>query len=228
SIKAERFKHIENQLRDDDLKGWDDIKVRIKQHLTPESVLFRHAIRLSIVLLISYIFVQVSNIEYGYWILLTALFVSQPNFNATKRRLRLRIVGTLVGIIFGYAILYFVPSVEGQLLLLVFSGILFFELRSKQYAQATAFITILALINWILLTALFVSQPNFNATKRRLRLRIVGTLVGIIFGYAILYFVPSVEGQLLLLVFSGILFFELRSKQYAQATAFITILALIN
>ncbi len=100
------------------------------------------------VLLIGYIFVQVTNIEYGYWILLTALFVSQPNFNATKRRLRLRIVGTLVGIILGYAILYFIPSIEGQLLLLVFSGVLFFELRSKQYAQATAFITILALINF--------------------------------------------------------------------------------
>jgi len=111
-------------------------------------VLFRHAIRLSIVLLVGYIFVQVTNIEYGYWILLTALFVSQPNFNATKRRLRLRIVGTLVGIILGYAVLYFVPSIEGQLLVLVISGVLFFELRSKQYAQATAFITILALINF--------------------------------------------------------------------------------
>ena len=111
-------------------------------------MLFRHAIRLSIVLLVGYIFVQVTNIEYGYWILLTALFVSQPNFNATKRRLRLRIVGTLVGIILGYAVLYFVPSIEGQLLVLVISGVLFFELRSKQYAQATAFITILALINF--------------------------------------------------------------------------------
>lgn len=147
-IKFDKAKHIENQLKDDDLKGWDDMVIRIKQHLTPESVLFRHAIRVSIVLLIGYIFVQVTNIEYGYWILLTALFVSQPNFNATKRRLRLRIVGTLVGIILGYAVLYFIPSIEGQLLLLVFSGVLFFELRSKQYAQATAFITILALINF--------------------------------------------------------------------------------
>ena len=148
NIKLDKAKHIESQLKDDDLKGWDDIKVRIKQHLTPESVLFRHAIRLSIVLLVGYIFVQVTSIEYGYWILLTALFVSQPNFNATKRRLRLRIVGTLVGIILGYAVLYFVPSIEGQLLVLVISGVLFFELRSKQYAQATAFITILALINF--------------------------------------------------------------------------------
>ena len=147
-IKFDKSKSIENQLKDDDLQGWDDIVIRIKQHLTPESVLFRHAIRLSIVLLIGYIFVQLTHIQYGYWILLTALFVSQPNFNATKRRLRLRIVGTLVGIILGYAILYFIPSVEGQLLLLILSGVLFFELRSKQYAQATAFITILALINF--------------------------------------------------------------------------------
>jgi len=167
-IKFDKSKHIENQLKDDDLKGWDDIVIRIKQHLTPESVLFRHAIRVSMVLLIGYIFVQVTNIEYGYWILLTALFVSQPNFNATKRRLRLRIVGTLVGIILGYAILYFIPSIEGQLLLLVFSGVLFFELRSKQYAQATAFITILALINFNL------DGMGFEAALPRM----IDTLIG--------------------------------------------------
>ena len=147
-ITLDQSKHIENQLKDDDLKGWDDIVIRIKQHLTPESVLFRHAIRVSVVLFVGYVFVQLTNIQYGYWILLTALFVSQPNFNATKRRLRLRIIGTLGGIILGYAILYFVPSIEGQLLLLILSGVLFFDLRSKQYAQATAFITIMALINF--------------------------------------------------------------------------------
>ena len=147
-INKDRTQHIENQLKDDDLKGWDDIVARIKQNLTPESVLFRHAIRVSIVLFIAYVFVEMTQIEYGYWILLTALFVSQPNFNATKRRLRLRIVGTLGGIILGYAILYFIPSIEGQLVMLIISAVLFFELRSKQYAQATAFITIMALINF--------------------------------------------------------------------------------
>ncbi|WP_288387799.1 YccS family putative transporter [uncultured Acinetobacter sp.] len=148
NIALDKVKQIDHQLKDDDLKGWNDIIVRIRQNLTPESVLFRHAVRLSVVLVVGYIFVQTTDIQYGYWILLTALFVCQPNFNATKRRLRLRIVGTLVGIIIGIAILYFVPSLEGQLLILVLSGVLFFELRSKQYAQATAFITILALINF--------------------------------------------------------------------------------
>ena len=155
----------EHQLKDDDLKGWNDIFVRVKQHLTPESVLFRHAVRLSIVLFIGYIFIQVTNIAYGYWILLTALFVCQPNFNATKRRLYLRIVGTLIGIIVGLAIIYFIPSLEGQLVMLVLSGVLFFELRSKQYAQATAFITILALINFNLGGSAFAAGfPRFIDT----------------------------------------------------------------
>ncbi len=45
NIKLDKSKHIEQQLKDDDLKSWDDIVIRIKQHLTPESVLFppRHS-----------------------------------------------------------------------------------------------------------------------------------------------------------------------------------------
>ena len=168
NIVFDKSKQLENQLKDDDLKGWDDIVIRIKQHLTPESVLFRHAIRLSFVLLVGYIFVQVTQIQYGYWIILTDLFVCQPNFNATKRRLRLRVVGTIIGIIIGEAVLYFIPSVEGQLLLLVLSGVLFFELRSKQYAQATAFITILALINFNL------DGLGFSAAVPRM----IDTLIG--------------------------------------------------
>lgn len=158
-------KHAESQLKDDDLKGWNDIMVRVKQHLTPESVLFRHAVRLSIVLFIGYLFIQMTNIAYGYWILLTALFVCQPNFNATKRRLYLRIIGTLIGIIVGLAIIYFIPSIEGQLVMLILSGVLFLELRSKQYAQATAFITILALINFNLDGSAFAAGlPRFIDT----------------------------------------------------------------
>lgn len=164
----------ESPLKDDDLKGWADIFSRVQQNFTPESVLFRHAIRVSLVLFCSYLFIQATNIHYGFWVLLTALFVSQPNFNATKRRLRLRIIGTIFGVIVGSAILYFVPSTEGQLLILVISGILFFELRSQQYAQATAFITILALINFNLEGGL-----GYEAAIPRL----LDTLIGCFFAW---------------------------------------------
>ncbi|MBP7218749.1 MAG: TIGR01666 family membrane protein, partial [Acinetobacter sp.] len=168
NLKLINTQQLENQLRDDDLKGWNDILVRVKQHLSPESVLFRHAVRLSIVLFIGYLIIQLTNIAYGYWILLTALFVCQPNFNATKRRLYLRIIGTLLGIMLGLSVIYFIPSLEGQLLILVLSGVLFFELRSKQYAQATAFMTILALISFNLDGSAFAASIP----------RLVDTLIG--------------------------------------------------
>ena len=167
------------ELNSDEVSTWKDSWLRIQQHLQPESVLFRHAIRLSLVLLVGYIFIQVTQLEHGYWILLTALFVCQPNFNATKRRLRLRILGTLIGISAGYAILNFVPDVEGQLIILVLSGVLFFHLRSQQYAQATAFITILALM-------------SFNLEANALQAivpRLLDTLVGCALAWLAVYFI---------------------------------------
>jgi uncharacterized membrane protein YccC len=44
-----------------------------------------------------------------------------------------------------------VPSVEGQLLLIVLTGVLFFAFRNVQYAHATMFITLLVLLCFNLL-----------------------------------------------------------------------------
>lgn len=38
-----------------------------------------------------YAFIQFTGLQHGYWILLTSLFVCQPNYNATRHRLALRI-----------------------------------------------------------------------------------------------------------------------------------------
>ncbi len=165
--------YSDDQLRDDSLQGLDDIWQRVKQNLSPESVLFRHAIRLSLVLLMGYVFIQWTGLNHGYWILMTVLFVSQPNFNATKRRLKLRISGTLAGVLIGLPVLYFIPSVEGQLIILIIAGVLFFELRSRQYAQATAFITLLALISFNL------DGSGFDAAVPR----IVDTIIGCLFAW---------------------------------------------
>ncbi|MRE27473.1 FUSC family protein, partial [Klebsiella quasipneumoniae] len=69
----------------------------------------------------------------------------------TRRRLMLRIVGTLAAILIGLPIMYFVPSYEGQLILMVLSGLMFFVFRTSQYAQATIFITLLVLFSFNLL-----------------------------------------------------------------------------
>lgn len=86
---------------------------------------------MSLVLCIGYVIIQFFDLHRGYWILLTSLFVCQPNYNATRRRLTLRVSGTIIGILIGFPILYFVPSIEGQLVLIVVTGTLF--LLSEPY-----------------------------------------------------------------------------------------------
>lgn len=101
---------------------------------------------MSLVLCAGYAFIQLTGLNHGYWILLTSLFVCQPNYNATRHRLALRIIGTLIGVAIGLPVLLLVPSVEGQLLLIVLTGVLFFAFRNVQYAHATMFITLLVLL----------------------------------------------------------------------------------
>ena len=160
-------KQIE-QLSDESLSGIGDIIARVKHNLTPKSSLFRHAVRMSILLCTGYAIIQLFDMERGYWILLTSLFVCQPNYSATKRRLALRIIGTIVGILIGLPLLNIIPSIEGQLTLIVVSGLLFFMFRSSQYAQATLFITLLVLFCFNLLGEGFdVALP-----------RIIDTVIG--------------------------------------------------
>lgn len=158
----------DNRLSREGLSGWSDIRLRLSRHMTPASALFRHAVRMTVVLCIGYGFIQITGLDRGYWILLTSLFVCQPNYNATRRRLALRIGGTLAGIAIGLPVLWLVPSTEGQLVLIVVSGVLFFAFRQVQYAQATLFITLLVLLCFNLLGEGFeVALP-----------RIVDTLLG--------------------------------------------------
>ncbi|MCZ3382423.1 MULTISPECIES: YccS family putative transporter [Kosakonia] len=169
----------ENQLSDDSLSGFNDMRQRLRNNLTPESALFRHAVRMSVVLCIGYAFIQITGLQHGYWILLTSLFVCQPNYNATRHRLTLRVIGTLIGVAIGLPVLYFVPSHEGQLILIVITGVLFFAFRTVQYAHATMFITLLVLLCFNLLGEGFeVALP-----------RIIDTLIGCAIAWAAVSFI---------------------------------------
>lgn len=178
SSRQQNAKQLE-QLSDESLSGLGDIVARFKHHLTPKSALFRHAVRMSLLLCTGYVIIQLFDLERGYWILLTSLFVCQPNYNATKRRLALRIIGTIIGILVGLPLLNFIPSMEGQLTLIVISGLLFFVFRSSQYAQATLFITLLVLFCFNLLGEGFeVALP-----------RIIDTLIGCFIAFLAVSFI---------------------------------------
>lgn len=156
-----------------------DIYQRIAVHFTKESEIFRHAVRMSFVMGVGYIIIWIANIgniyilggddvtTRLYWIILTAIFVCQPNSSATKPRVIKRFSGTVLGVVITIIFLQFSPSVSLQAFIVILSGTLFFALSAARYAFATALITIMILIGFNL------NDYNFIAPER-----LIDTIIG--------------------------------------------------
>ncbi len=139
------IKSEDDTLQDNEVHTLKSMWLRVKSNLTTDSLLFRHAIRMSIALTAGYGIIQGLGLERGYWILLTTLFVCQPNYASTRQKLKARIIGTLAGLLIGVPLLTLFPSLESQLVFIVISGVMFFAFRINNYGYATGFITILVL-----------------------------------------------------------------------------------
>lgn len=153
-IKEETAAYVnsdETRIAGQDVEGIRDIIAAVRSHLTFESSVFRHAVRLSILTAVSCLIVESFHLKMGYWILLTGVIVCQPNYSATTARLKQRILGTLLGVIVGSTVPYFVPNLAGQLLVVVASASLFFVFRTSRYSFSTFFITIQVLAGFAIL-----------------------------------------------------------------------------
>lgn len=149
--------------------GLKNILSTIVGHFTFESQLFRHAVRLSIIVFLCCTIVDFFQFNLGYWILLTAIFVCQPNYSATKTRLRQRIIGTILGVVVGLLLPYLNPTLELKLGLIVLTSTLFFFFRSNNYSFSTFFITLQVLLSFDVM--------GFS-TESALIPRILDTLLG--------------------------------------------------
>ncbi len=136
------------KIHTEQVRGLRNILYAMKSHCHFNSQLFRHAVRLSIVVFTACSIVEFFQLERGYWILLTSVFVCQPNYSATKLRLRQRIIGTILGVIIGSLLPYINPTLELQLGLIVATSTLFFFFRTNNYSFSTFFITLQVLISF--------------------------------------------------------------------------------
>lgn len=123
-------------------EAWERIAIQ----LTPHSSRFRHALRLAIALMAGYGVLHLIHLRHGYWILLTTLLVCQPSYGATRMRMLQRVLGTVMGVVVGWATLRLLPATPWQLLLIVLSGVVFFAARLRRYATATAAITLFVVL----------------------------------------------------------------------------------
>ncbi|MGF6693495.1 YccS/YhfK family integral membrane protein [Metapseudomonas resinovorans] len=176
----------DTSLLDRSPKGLKDVWERLKQNLTPTSLVFRHALRMALALTTGYGVLHLIHPEQGYWILLTTVFVCQPNFGATRRKLVQRIAGTLLGLALGWALFDLFPSALVQSAFAVVAGVVFFATRATRYTLATAAITLLVLF-------------CFNQIGDSYGLflpRLVDTLLGaLIAGLAVIFVLPDWQGR---------------------------------
>ncbi len=148
--------------------------------LTPRHPRFRFAVRLTLCLLLGYSFMQIFQVEKGAWILLTSLIVVQQTYSATRQRLFHRIFGTLLGVVLGVSLAHLLPTLMGQILLMLGSVYAFFFWLKKNYTVAAIFITIYVLGAFNLLAGegVAVMLP-----------RIIDTLIGGMLAYFVVRYI---------------------------------------
>ena len=171
------------QIYTEQITGLKNILFTIRSHFNFNSQLFRHAVRLSIVVFICCTIGEFLPLDRGYWVLLTAVFVCQPNYTATKLRLKQRILGTILGVVFGSLLPYANPTLELQLGLIVLTSTLFFFFRTNNYSFSTFFITLQVIFSFDVM-GFDVEQALYS--------RVIDTLIGAtISWFAVSYLWPD-------------------------------------
>lgn len=147
---------------------------------------FRHAVRVTIALLIGYIVSRfaILGIGHSYWILITIIAILKPAYSTTKHRNLLRLYGTVAGAVIAYIILYFVNEPTVLLIILLASMIMCFSLLKFHYSWAVLFMTI-----YIFLSFNFLKPGNVNLIFKD---RLLDTLIGGAVTFLVAYFILPV------------------------------------
>ncbi|MFD2432742.1 FUSC family membrane protein [Mesonia maritima] len=155
----------------------------VKQFLTPtdysfkillenfslKAPMFRHALRLAVLMLIGVLIGMFFKLQNSYWILLTLVVIMRPSYGLTKERSKKRILGTFLGGIIAVILIFLISNPVVYAVLGILSMILAFSMIQKNYVGAAAFIT----LNVVFIYALL--QPNALAV---IQYRIIDTFIG--------------------------------------------------
>lgn len=158
----------------------------LRNNISLSSSHFRHALRITIALLLGYLFslFQFLGIGHTYWILITIVAILKPAYSITKQRNLLRLYGTVAGAVIAYGILHFIHINEVLFTILLLSMIMCFSFLKGKYFWAVLFMTI-----YIFLSFNFLSPGNVNVIFKD---RIVDTIIAAIITSLVAYIVLPV------------------------------------
>jgi len=118
----------------------------LKENLTLDSAIFRHALRIAVSLTVGVILYNITNLPMGYWVTLTIMLVLKPNLGATFQRFFQRVGGTILGAVLAAVLLATItskPVLDTIILLTVFFGV---SLIRFNYGYSVVFLSIFVLL----------------------------------------------------------------------------------
>jgi len=144
---------------------WNTLSV----NFSLKSPIFRHSIRLSLAMMLGFLFGHLFAVQNPYWILLTLVVIMRPSYGLTKERMSHRIMGTFIGAVIGLLIVYFVQNTIVFAGLAAVSLILALALVQLNYRTFAVFITL-----YIIFTYALYSPDILNV----IQFRVIDTIVG--------------------------------------------------
>lgn len=144
-------------------------------NLTLKSSNFRHAVRLTVALLVGYFVSLFYPLGHSYWILLTIAVIIKPAYSITRQRNLHRVSGTLIGAATGFLIIYLVKDTAILFVLLIITMILAYSLLKINYFFSSALITF-----YLLISLSFLSPVGFH---QALSDRVTDTVIGSVIAY---------------------------------------------
>ena len=125
----------------------DELMYWLKSNFNKRSILFRYAVRLSILMTVSFLTSKLSGLSMGYWLPMTSVLLSQPYFEETHKRVFARVLGTFIGLFFAS---YFLQDIHSQAItytLVLILNYVIFLIVGINYFVAVIVITISAMLS---------------------------------------------------------------------------------
>ena len=163
-----------------DTYNWHLLKANISLHSSG----FRHAIRVTIALLIGYLVGLFFSFGHVYWLLMTIVILLKPAYSQSKQRNIYRLIGTIVGILIGFLFVRFIHSDTALFVLLAVFMTLGYAMLKTNYLVATLGITV-----FIVLAYSFLKPDSMQGMITD---RIMDTVFACVICWLVSYFVLPV------------------------------------
>lgn len=160
----------------------------LKENLSFSSNTFRHAIRVTVTMVLGFTLAHLLSLGHSYWVLLTILVILKPTYSLSKERNYQRLLGTITGALIGVFILFTVKSNTVLFIIMILLMIGAFSFMRTKYLVSVLLMTPYILIIFYLLDSSDIRQIIEN--------RIIDTALGSALAFLSTFiFVPTWEKE---------------------------------